>query len=174
MSTTSRMSAGLAFEPEKDLAMFAEEAAQGRHLAGVARLGHGWKFREGEPEDAIFDLAHERDPDSDFLFYFSEAGWEHVMSLGDAHVFKAAPGTPPVHSGAASRAEELLRERNRYAVLSAIALAIFVLVGLGLRAVDWSSWLTAGIALLAVLPVIYTVLPLIGFWHRGARLFEKA
>lgn len=104
MSTTSRMSAGLAFEPEKDLAMFAEQAAQGRHLAGVARLGHGWKFREGEPEDAIFDLAHERDPDSDFLFYFSEAGWEHVLSLGDAHVFKAAPGTPPVHSGAASRA----------------------------------------------------------------------
>lgn len=174
MSTNSKMSAGLAFEPEKDLAMFAEQAAQGLHLAGVARFGHGWSFREGEPEDVIFDLAHERRPDADYLHFFSAGGWEHVLSLGDVHIFKGAPGTPPVHTRAESRGEELLRERNRSAARSVLALAVFALVGLGMWVAEWNPWLEMGLLTLVLLPLVYTVLPMIGFWSRGARMVGGA
>lgn len=169
MSTTSRMSAGLAFEPEKDLAMFAEMAGRGKHLAGNSRLGHGWAFVDGEPEDLVFDLAYERSPDADYLEYFRAAGWSHVLTMGDVHIFKAAPGTPPVHSGAETRREELTRERDRFMVYSLVALVVFVGVGVGIAYLDWNGWVETGLLILAVIPVVYTVMPLAGYWHRSRR-----
>lgn len=173
MSTTRMMSAGLAFEPEKDLALFAEHAARGKHLAGGAYLGHGWRFVDGEPEDVVFDLAQEHAPDADYLEYFRAAGWTHVLSVGDTHFFKAAPGTPPVHTGTESRREELLRERNRFIVFSLVALALFAGVSLGLRYADWNVWLEMALLFIALLPVVYTVLPLVGYWYRGRTLLRR-
>lgn len=169
MSTTTTMSAGLAFEPGKDLATFAEMAAQGKHLAGTARLGHGWRFVEGAPQDVVFDLAYERDPDADYLEYFRAAGWAHVLTAGDVHIFKADPGTPPVHTGGESRREELLRERNRFAGFSLLALLLFAAVGLGASHVDWNAWLELVLLLAALVPVVYTALPLTGYWYRSRR-----
>lgn len=169
MSTTTTMSSGLAFEPEKDLATFAEMAAQGKRLTGIAHLGHGWRFVEGAPEDVVFDLAYELDPDADYLECFRASGWSHVLTAGDAHIFKAAPGTAPVHTDAESRREELLRERNRFAGFSLITLLFFVAVGLGVSQVDWNVWLEMALLLVALIPVVYTVLPLVGYWYRSGR-----
>lgn len=171
MSTTTTMGVGLAFEPEKDLTRFAEMAAQGKHLAGTAKLGHGWRFAEGEPEDVVFDLAYESDPAADYLEYFRAAGWTHVLTAGDVHIFKAAPGTPPVHTSAETRREELLRERNRFLGYSLLALLLFVGVGLGVRSVDWNPWLEMALLLAAFLPVVYTVMPLMGYWYRSRKLW---
>lgn len=170
MSTTTTMGAGLAFEPEKDLATFAEMAAQGKHLAGVARLGHGWRFVEGVPEDVVFDLAYERAPEADYLDYFRAAGWTHVLTAGDVHIFKAAPGTQPVHTSAETRREEMLRERNRFLGFSLVAVLLFVGVGLGVRHFDGNAWLELALLFFAFLPVVYTVLPLAGYWYRSAQL----
>ena len=169
MSTTKTLGAGLAFEPEKDLVRFAEMAAQGKHLAGIAHLGHGWRYVDGEPEDVVFDLAYEIDPDADYLEYFRAAGWSHVLTAGNVHIFKAAPGTPPVHTGEETRREELLRERNRFVGFSLVALLLFVGVGLGLRHVDWNVWLEMALLVVALIPVVYTVLPLMGYWCRSGR-----
>lgn len=169
MSTTKTLGAGLAFEPEKDLARFAEMAAQGKRLAGIAHLGHGWRFVDGEPEDVVFDLAYELDPDTDYLEYFWAAGWSHVLTAGNVHIFKAAPGTAPVHTGVESRCEELLRERNRFVGFSLVTLLFFVGVGLGLRHVDWNVWLEMALLITALIPVVYTVLPLMGYWCRSGR-----
>lgn len=172
-STTKTMSAGLAFEPEKDLAMFAEHAARGKHLAGSAYLGHGWSFVDGEPEDVVFDLAQQHAPDADYLEYFGAAGWTHVLTMGDTHIFKAAPGTPPVHTGTETRREELLRERNRFVLFSLVALVLFAGAGLGIRYVDWNVWLEMALLFIALLPVVYTVLPLSGFWYRSVTLSRR-
>lgn len=170
MSTSTTMGAGLAFEPEKDLATFAEMAARGKHLTGVARLGHGWRFVEGTPEDAVFDLAYEHAPAADYLDYFRAAGWAHVLTVGDVHIFKAAPGTPPVHTGSETRREEMLRERNRFLGFSLLAVLLFLGVGLGIRHLDGNVWLELVLLFVAFLPVVYTVLPLAGYWYRSATL----
>ena len=169
MTTTSRMSAGLAFDPEKDLAMFTEMAGRGKQLAGIARHGHGWRFVDGAPEDAVFDLVHERSPDDDHLEYFRAAGWSHVLTVGDVHIFKAAPGTPPVHTSTETRREELLGQRDRFVVLSLVALAVFVGAVVGLASVDWNTWLEMGLLILTIIPVVYTVVPLAGYWRRSRK-----
>lgn len=169
MSTTTRMGSGLAVDPDKDLAMFADMARRGKHLNGIAKLGHGWRFSDGDPEDAVFDLTYERDPSPDYLDIFRTAGWTPVLSLGDAHIFKAAPGTAPVHTMGESKRDELSVNRNRYLRHSAIAVAVFALVALGLSAVSWPGWIVAILLVVAAVPVCYTVVPLIGY----GRLLRK-
>ncbi|WP_461171194.1 DUF2812 domain-containing protein [Arthrobacter sp. Z1-15] len=170
MSTTSRMGNGLAFSPEKDLVMFAEMARQGKHLNGVAKLGHGWSFEDGAPEDAVFDLAYESSPSPDYFEIFQAAGWASVLSLGDAHIFKAAPGTAPVHTGSESRRDELTRNRNRYLRYSATTLVAFMFLGLGIRAASWNEWAELVLLMVFVLPIAYTVVPLVGYWHNLSKL----
>ena len=170
MTTTSRMSSGLAFSPEKDLAMFADMASQGKHLNGVAKLGHGWSFVDGAPEEAVFDLAYESSPSPDYFDIFQAAGWAPVLSLGDAHIFKAAPGTAPIHTGSESRRDELTRNRDRYLRYSAIALLAFLLLGLGIRAASWNEWAELVLLVVFVFPVVYTVVPLVGYWRNLNKL----
>ncbi|THJ68007.1 DUF2812 domain-containing protein [Arthrobacter echini] len=166
MSTTSRMGNGLAISPEKDLAMFADMASKGKHLDGVAMLGHGWRFTDGAPEDAVFDLAYEGSASSDYFDIFQAAGWTPVLSLGDTHIFKAAPGTPPIHVGTDSRREELARNRDRYLRYSATTVVAFVLVILGIGMTSWNAGLEVVLVVVFYVPVVYTVFPLVGYWRR--------
>ena len=170
MSTSRRMASGLAFSPEKDLAMFTEMAAAGKQLSGLSNLAHGWRFVDAEPENAIFDLAYEDDPAPDYFEIFAAAGWTPVLSMGNAHVFKAVPGTPQVHSTLESRREEMVRQRNRFARYSVVTLIAFVLIGRGVMLADWNSWVEMTVLVIAALPVVYTVIPLIGYWNRAQKL----
>jgi len=162
---TNRVGSGLAFSPEKDLAMFAEMAEQGKHLNGVTMLGHGWSFVDGAPEEAVFDLAYESNPSPDYFDIFQAAGWTPVLSVGDTHVFKAAPGTAPVHTGSESRRDELTRNRDRYLRYSAITLVAFLLLVLGIRLASLNEWVELVLLMVFVLPVVYTVVPLVGYWR---------
>jgi hypothetical protein len=170
MNTTSKMGSGLAVNPEKDLALFADMTRQGKHLNGVAKLGHGWSFRDGAPEDAVFDLAYEKDPSPDYFEIFQAAGWTPVLSLGDIHIVKAAPGTPPVHTGTESRREELQRNLDCYLRYAAVTLVAFLLVGLTIRTVSWNPSLEAALLVVSVIPVVYTEVPLISYWRRLRKL----
>lgn len=166
--STVRMGSGLAFTPQRDLDLFAEMAARGQHLSGTTLLGHGWRFQEGPAEEAVFDLTFESGVDQEYFELFAAAGWTHVLSTGDLHVFKAAPGTVPLHTGTESRREELVRNRNRFGLAGAASLVALVLAawllpktGLAIAAVN--------VVLLPLLVVtIYTVLPFLGFaWHKA-------
>ena len=163
--TTTKIGSGLAFTPEKDLAMFAEMAANGKRLSGIGALGHGWTFVDAPPEHAVFDMTYEANPDPGYFDTFEAVGWSLVLSAGDTHIFKAVPGTPPVHSNNESRREELLRQRNMFAIYGTIALAFFTLVGFLLRHVSWGVW-EVPILLVAITPVVYTIAPLVGYMHR--------
>lgn len=150
--------------------MFADMAAKGKQLSGSSGLGHGWTFTDAPPEDAIFDLAHEDDPSPDYFAIFEAAGWTPVLSVGNIHIFKAAPGTPPVHRSTDSYRDELTRQRGTFARCAAIALAILVAVWLTVRATDWPRGLDFALLLPAWIAAVYTVLPLIGYTYRLWRL----
>ncbi len=137
MSTT-RLGSGLAFGARKDLELFSRMAARGQQLSGIGALGHGWTFTDAAPEQAIFALTHEAHPSPGYFDIFDAAGWTLVLSSGGTHIFKAAPGTPPVHTAEDSERDELRRQRNQFARYSAVTLMVLVLVAVGLSAVTWS------------------------------------
>ena len=119
MKTTIRIGNGLAFNPDQDLALFADMAREGKRLTGISAIGHGWKFVDDTPEEVIFDIAYETNPTSDYFEIFQAAGWESVISYADLHIFKAAPGTAPLHTAIESRYEELRKKRNQFLRYSA-------------------------------------------------------
>ena len=163
--TTTRMGHGLAVSPDKDMAMFAEMARKGKHLSGVNALAHGFTFTDGPAQELVFDLAHEDHPTPDYFDIFAAAGWTHVVSVDNAHIFKAAPGTPPLHLGTDSKRDELIRNRNRYAFHSAIALAILFAVGYVVRNSTWNIGIKSPLITIALIPVVYTVVPLVGYMN---------
>lgn len=165
MSTTRRMGHGLAFDSDEDLAVFAAMSRQGKHLNGVDFLGR-WTSTDGTPEEVIYDLAYEKQPTDDCLDNFRAAGWIPVVSMGELQIFKAAPGTPPVHSTTESRREELTRQRNLYLRHSLISLALLFAVGWCLGQVAWHDWLEMALLVVCVIPVACTVMPLVGYWSR--------
>lgn len=163
---TTRLGSGLAFSPNKDLEMFTRMAAKGKHLAGVGLAGHGWTFTDGEPEQATFDLVYERNPHKDFYDIFTAAGWTHVLSASDIHIFKAPPGTTPAHTSLESKREELTRQIKIFSRYSALTLAVFIAAVFLITHVQLPSWANPLIMAVTLVPVVYTVMPLLGFcWH---------
>ncbi|MFY9263429.1 MAG: DUF2812 domain-containing protein [Actinomycetaceae bacterium] len=166
MTTTTKISNGLAFSQDKDLQMFADMAAQGKRLVGFGALGHGWKFADAPPEQAVFDIAYENNPDPGYFDIFAAAGWTHVLSAGSLHIFKAVPGTAPVHTAKESRREELITLRNHYALWATIALALCAAVLTGVYIFNTPRILNTVLSIIAIVPVVYTVLPLVGISYR--------
>jgi len=160
---TTRMGHGLAISPEKDLAMFADMARKGKHLNGVSSLAHGFTFTDGPAEDLVFDLAYEDHPTPDNFDIFAAAGWTHTVSVGNCHIFKATPGTAPLHLGTDSKRDELVRNRHRYALYTALALAVLFTVGLLIRTMSWPSHVNVALLTVAIIPVVYSAVPLIGY-----------
>ncbi|MET3894959.1 DUF2812 domain-containing protein [Micrococcus sp. UYEF12] len=136
MSTT-RMSSGPAFTPEKDLARFEDTARRGQRLTGFSLAAHGWRFEDAEPGDVVFDMSYETDPDDHHFDLFRAAGWTPALTYGHIRLLKAAPGTTPVHTGTESRLEEALGNRALFLRYTAVTIAAVLLVVLAMAAADW-------------------------------------
>lgn len=173
MSTT-RLSSGLAFAPHKELERFSRMAAKGKQLSGLGAAGHGWAFTDAAPEHAVFDMTHEADPSPGYFDIFAAAGWTLVLSVGGTHIFKAAPGTTPVHTSIESQRDELVRQRNQFALSSVIALALLAAVIALLLTVTLPGWVKLALLVVAPIPVVYTVMPLVGYMYQLRRLPASA
>lgn len=171
--TKKRMSSGLAFRPERELQVFREMALKGEHLSGTAMAGHGWEFTPGEKEDVIFDMTTEADADEEFFAMCKEAGWTHVLSLSDTHIFKAAPGTVALHTDDELEAEVLESRRNMFAKSSAVTAVIFIAVFLLISNVNWPNIIEVVLGVAAIFVVVYTWLPLIGFQFKLIKARKK-
>ncbi|MCQ9331413.1 DUF2812 domain-containing protein [Corynebacterium phoceense] len=167
---TVKLSGGMAFSQDRELETFSRMAARGKRLVGLGALGHGWSFEDAEPEQAIFDVAYESKPDSGYFELFDKAGWARVFSHGNMHVFKAAPGTPPVHTTVESQRDELVALRNLFARYAAVAVGVFVILGVLTSIVDWNKWIEFWLLVVAVIPLVYTVMPLTAYTVKLCRM----
>lgn len=169
MNTIIRLNSGMAISPQRELKRFARMAARGYQLSGLSLAGHGWQFTEAEPENAIFDMSYEPTPPADYFEVFHAAGWKHVLSFGSTHIFKATPGTPAVHSSTDSYEDELRRQCKQYLLYSTVAILIFILAHRWITAGAVPSWAQWTLRFLVCVPVIYTIVPLLGFFSRLRR-----
>lgn len=166
---TVKLSGGMAFSQDRELETFSRMAARGKRLVGLGALGHGWNFEDAEPEQAVFDVAYESEPDSGYFELFDKAGWTPVLSHGNMHVFKAAPGTPPVHTTVESQRDELVALRNFFARYAVVPVGVFVIVGVLTSIVDWNEWVEFGLLFVAFIPLVYAVMPLIAYTVKLSR-----
>lgn len=104
------MSNGLAFSEQKDMETLRKKALKGWNLEGFRFMGY--KLEYGEPEDVIYSIDYRLlapDEEAEYFEMFSSAGWTHVCSEYDRHIFKAEPGTAPIYSDLESKKEKIER-----------------------------------------------------------------
>lgn len=167
---TTRLSGGLAFDQDRETRLFEDMARKGKHLDGIALMGHGWSFRDGPAEEWVYDVAHEADPDPEFFELCRGAGWEHVLSNGTFHVFRAAPGTTPLRTEKADQTAEITRERDRFLRYSGVTAMIFIAVSILLALAEWNAGVETACFAVALIPVVYTWMPLAGYQWRLHRM----
>ncbi|WP_273853435.1 DUF2812 domain-containing protein [Guptibacillus spartinae] len=122
------MSSGLAFSEKKEMEKLSDHAQKGWMLEKFAFLG--FVLRKREPESVIYSLDYQKEADEEYFSYFQEAGWTHVCSAGEMHIFKAAPGTNPIYSDKQSEMEKYERESKsmKKVAVSALLVALFLIV----------------------------------------------
>ena len=107
------VSGGIAFSEKKDLKILKKYAAKG--WIAKRYKGMGYELEEGEPEivDYSIDVRNLTPEDEEEYFaMFEFAGWQHVCSNYNTHLFKAPVGTTPIYSDTTSKSEKLLRLRK--------------------------------------------------------------
>ena len=159
--TTRRMGHGMAVSPEKDLELFAGMAARGQRLSGISAPGL-WVFEPAEPEQAVFAVDYTDRADEDYLALFEAAGWHRVLGVANMQIFKAAPGTRPIHTDPGAEAEALAAQAGRLGRWAAACLAVLAVVALVCALTDPPRWLTALAVIAAGVPAVYTVIPWLG------------
>jgi hypothetical protein len=174
-------SQGVAFDEASDMHRLSTLAAEGWRLIGFKGLRY--VLEPAPPEQLIFALDYMYEPDEAYVALCHASGWERVVTMdGLIHVFKAAPGTPPMFSTTESQ-QKVQRVHRRLLVPVIVSTVVAVLVWWAM--VQWGQpwvaqlepqWLllvgTLGMfgAVVAVQALfIFTFMPWLAYRLRGWR-----
>src|SRR5699024_5935287 len=84
---------------ESDMERLRKKSLRGWHIKKFSFFGY--RLERGEPTDVIYTidyhLLNEEDQE-EYFDMFKMAGWEHVCTEYNMHIFKAPRGTKPIYS----------------------------------------------------------------------------
>lgn len=126
--TKYMMSWGLAFAEKRDIEKLNQKAKQGWRLKSIAYAG--FLLEKSEPEDVQYSIDYRLLKDgekAEYLDLFAFAGWGHVCSSYDVHIFKAKPGTTPIYSDTESAVDKIDRLLNPVFKISKFIFPITIL-----------------------------------------------
>lgn len=111
--TKYMMSGGLAFLEGSDMESLRKKSLKGWHLQKFSFMGY--RLVQGEPEDVIYTIDYhlidEKD-EEEYFELFEMAGWSHVCSEYNMHIFKAPHGTKPIYTDKTTTIEKYSRLRR--------------------------------------------------------------
>lgn len=133
------LSGGLAFAEEKDMEKLRKFSLKGWHVRDFKFMGY--MLEQDKGEDYIYSLDYrslQEDEKEEYYDFFSSAGWTHVASEADNHLFRALPGTKPIYSDKDTSVE-------KYHYLNQTVLKVTVPLLL-ITAIAWiGAWLSGGV-----------------------------
>src|SRR5690625_1159093 len=92
-------SGGLAFTEKGDMEKLRRYSKKGWHVKKFTFMGY--TLEEGEGTDYVYTIDYrllDDDEEEEYYDLFSSAGWSHVTSEGNIHLFRAYPGTKPIYT----------------------------------------------------------------------------
>ncbi|MEE6132163.1 hypothetical protein CHN50_03445 [Priestia aryabhattai] len=150
------MSGGLAFAEEKDMKKLRRFSLKGWHVTGFKFSGY--TLEKGESSDYIYSVDYrslEVGEEDEYFDVFASAGWSHVTSEGDIHLFRAEPGTKAIYSDSETLVEKYKSLSNS---MGYIAISLVVLTALA-----WLGTIMSSGVLHSLLTVIGIVLTVVAF-----------
>ncbi|MGE7623237.1 DUF2812 domain-containing protein [Viridibacillus sp. NPDC096237] len=126
--TKYMMSGGLAFSEQKDMRKLQKKASKGWHLSSFATLGY--TLEKKQPEEVQYSIDYrklDKGEQEEYFELFSIAGWTHVCSSYEMHIFKASPNTKSIYSDVESNIDKLAR-LARPVNISTISVALIAIL----------------------------------------------
>ena len=125
---------GFAFSENQDMEKLTKYAKDGWLLESIVG-GFFYKLRKSEPSDIIYSLDYQTDANGDYLSIMKEAGWDHVVSVGNQiHIFSAKAGTKPIYSDNETEQDKYVTVKNQtkkgsiYTFITGIVLCLLMMV----------------------------------------------
>ncbi len=126
------MSGGLAFSEDKDMETLRQYSLKGWHVRDFKFMGY--TLEKGESADYIYSVDYQNlneEEAAEYFDFFASAGWTHITSQGNMHLFRALPGTKPIHSDRATVAEKHhhLGSPMKWPAISLVMITLLLWVG---------------------------------------------
>ncbi|WP_228550978.1 DUF2812 domain-containing protein [Sporosarcina cascadiensis] len=167
--TKYMMSAGLAFSEAGDMKKLRREALRGWHLKRFRCAGY--ELEKGESEDVIYSIDYrllEPNEQDEYFGMFEIAGWTHVCTEYNMHIFKADRGTVPIYSDSESARDKIRRLAIPVRTVTLYVVGLMVLSGLLMKftsgVIQSVSIFTFYVALIIAGPAVMTYAAT--FYHR--------
>lgn len=122
------ISGGLAFFEESDMRRLRKNSLRGWHVKKFSFLGYS--LENGEPKDVIYTIDYHLLKEADKEEYFDMfelAGWGHVCTEYNMHIFKAPLGTKPIYSDSDTKKEKYVRLSKLWRNASILLLALYII-----------------------------------------------
>jgi len=173
--TKYMMSGGLAFSENKDMEKLRQFSLKGWHVNDFKFMGYS--LTKGESSDYIYSVDYrslQEDDAEEYFDFFLSAGWSHVASQGNIHLFRAQPHTKPIYSDrdtAVEKYESSARSLNYFAI-PLVVLTILAWVGAMISSDMLQSILYTIAVIFAVIafPTAFTV---IATYHNKWKVKER-
>lgn len=147
-------SGGLAFSEDKDMEKLRRFSLKGWHVSDFKFMGY--TLEKGECSDYIYSVDYrslKEDEEEEYYDFFASAGWSHITSEGDIHLFRAKPNTKPIYS---DRDTSVEKYENLTSSLKRLAIPLALITALA-----WiGTMISSGIlkSTLEVIAIIFTVI----------------
>jgi len=162
------------YDSEYDMDELSKYARKGWELADLSRGGLCYKLVKSQPEEAIFEADYFKGDEAEYLAIMEAAGWKKVLNADGYYLFKAKPGTPPIHSENISRIEQWDMQKQYYfkvwwqLLLTVYSIVVIVIplafAATGLPHTEWLSTVIAEWQIFSVLGIsIFLLITLIGW-----------
>ncbi|PAV31491.1 hypothetical protein CIL05_02215 [Virgibacillus profundi] len=156
-------SGGLAFSEKKDMEKLRSYSFKGWHVSKFTFMGY--TLEKGVSSDYIYSLDYRwlnDDDEEEYFEFFSSAGWSHVTSEGNIHLFRAHPGTKPIYTDRETTVEKYENSTVgmlKFAIPLVLITALVWVVAMIVSGTLKSILLVAAVILSAiVVPTVWTVI----------------
>ncbi|GIN13219.1 hypothetical protein J26TS2_30860 [Shouchella clausii] len=130
--TKYMMSGGLAFSEDKDMEKLRQFSLKGWHVSDFKFMGY--TLEKGQSADYIYSIDYRslnEEEAGEYFDFFSSAGWTHIASQGNFHLFRGLPGTKPIYSDQETVVEKHNNAGNsiKWTALSTLLLTVLLWFG---------------------------------------------
>lgn len=161
---------GLAFSENQDMGKLASYAKDGWMLEGIVG-GFFYKLRKSEPKEIIYNLDYQTDVNPEYLNIMKEAGWKHVVSVGNQiHIFSAKPGTKPIYSDIETEQDKYINARNQtkkgsiYTLIIGVILFMLTIISKGIS--EPLFYIILGLFVVDTVLFIFNFMPYVAYNYR--------
>ncbi|CBZ02475.1 hypothetical protein N496_03015 [Clostridium botulinum A2B3 87] len=164
------MISGLAFSEQNDMKKLRNYASEGWILDSIVG-GFFYKLKKDKPQDIVYSLDYQNEADKEYFNIFSEAGWDHVVSIGnEMHIFSAKAGTKPIYSDCTSEIDKYISVKNGtgkgtlYSLI--VAIALICLLVIPIKALRYMFPIIFGLLMIDIVVFIFNFMPYLVYKSR--------